>query len=77
MRIIALLLVAIVAFSHAAFLVLEMFYWNDPTGREIFGTTPEFWINPETHGDLSISRRRRKRRFNRTEGRTKVEATPC
>jgi plasmid maintenance system antidote protein VapI len=42
-----------------------------------FGTTPEFWINPETHGDLSISRRRRKRRFNRTEGRTKVEATPC
>ena len=42
MRIIALLLVAVVAFSHAAFLVLEMFYWNDPTVREILGTTPEF-----------------------------------
>ena len=42
MRIIALLLVAIVALSHVAFLVLEMFYWNDPVGRQIFGTTPEF-----------------------------------
>ena len=42
MRIIALLLVAFVALSHVAFLVLEMFYWNDPVGREIFNTTPEF-----------------------------------
>ena len=42
MRIIALLLVAFVALSHVGFLVLEMFYWNDPIGREIFGTTPEF-----------------------------------
>jgi putative membrane protein len=41
MRIIALLLVAFVALSHVAFLILEMFYWNDPVGREIFGTTPE------------------------------------
>jgi putative membrane protein len=42
MRIIALLLVAFVALSHVTFLILEMFYWNDPVGREIFGTTPEF-----------------------------------
>jgi len=42
MRIIALLLVAFVALSHMGFLVLEMFYWNDPAGREIFNTTPEF-----------------------------------
>ena len=42
MRIIALLLVAFVALSHVGFLVLEMFYWNDPVGRQIFETTPEF-----------------------------------
>ena len=42
MRIIALLLVAFVALSHGTFLILEMFYWNDPVGRDIFGTTPEF-----------------------------------
>jgi putative membrane protein len=42
MRIIALLLVAIVALSHVGFLVLEMFLWTDPVGHRIFGTTPEF-----------------------------------
>jgi putative membrane protein len=42
MRIIALLLVVIVALSHVGFLVLEMFYWNDPVGHSIFETTPEF-----------------------------------
>jgi putative membrane protein len=42
MRIIALLLVAIVALGHVGFLVLEMFLWNDPVGHRIFGTTPEF-----------------------------------
>ena len=42
MRIIALLLVAFVALSHVAFLVLEMFYWNNPVGYQIFNTTPEF-----------------------------------
>jgi putative membrane protein len=42
MRFIALLLVAIVALSHVGFLVLEMFYWNDPVGHRIFETTPEF-----------------------------------
>ena len=42
MRFIALLLVAFVALSHVGFLVLEMFYWNDPIGQRVFGTTPEF-----------------------------------
>jgi putative membrane protein len=42
MRIIALLLVAIVMLSHVGFLVLEMFYWTDPTVIERFGMTPEF-----------------------------------
>jgi putative membrane protein len=42
MRIIALLLVAFVALSHAGFLILEMFYWNTPIGHQVFNTTPEF-----------------------------------
>jgi putative membrane protein len=42
MRIIALLLVAVVALSHLGFMVLEMFYWNHPIGRQIFETTPDF-----------------------------------
>jgi len=41
MRIIALLLVAIVALSHVGFLILEMFYWTDPIGLQMFETTPE------------------------------------
>lgn len=38
---VAQLLVALVALSHAGFLVLEMFLWNTPTGRRIFRLTPE------------------------------------
>lgn len=34
--------ILIVATMHVAFLVLEMFLWNTPTGRKIFGLTPEF-----------------------------------
>jgi putative membrane protein len=41
MRMISLLLIALVALIHVGFLVLEMFYWNDPIGREIFKMTPE------------------------------------
>lgn len=41
MRMISLLLVALVALVHTGFLVLEMFYWNHPIGREIFNMTPE------------------------------------
>jgi putative membrane protein len=36
------LLVAIVALLQAAFLVIEMFLWDTPTGHRIFRITPEF-----------------------------------
>jgi putative membrane protein len=42
MKILADLLTALVAALHVYFLVLEMFLWDRPTGRRIFGTTPEF-----------------------------------
>jgi putative membrane protein len=34
--------VALVALLHAYFLVLEMFLWDKPTGRRVFGLTSEF-----------------------------------
>ena len=42
MRILANLLTALVGALHIYFLVLEMFLWDQPRGRRIFGTTPEF-----------------------------------
>ncbi len=39
---IATVLVGLVAAIHVYFLVLEMFLWDTPKGRRIFGTTPEF-----------------------------------
>jgi len=36
------LLVAITALLQAAFLVIEMFLWDTPTGHRIFHLTPEF-----------------------------------
>ena len=42
MRALALTLTLIVAALHGGFLVLEMFLWELPAGRRIFGTTPEF-----------------------------------
>lgn len=41
MRMLALLLVALVALIHTGFLVLEMFFWNHPIGQQIFNMTPE------------------------------------
>ncbi|SIT80995.1 putative membrane protein [Yoonia rosea] len=35
-------LVVLVALIHAYFVVLEMFRWEAPRTRKIFGTTPEF-----------------------------------
>jgi putative membrane protein len=37
----AFIAVALVALSHVGFLVLEMFLWDRPIGRRIFGMTPE------------------------------------
>jgi putative membrane protein len=34
--------VALVAFLHLYFLVLEMFLWTRPSGLKAFGLTPEF-----------------------------------
>lgn len=41
MAILANILVAIVALQHIAFLVLEMFLWDKPIGRKVFGNTKE------------------------------------
>jgi putative membrane protein len=38
---IASILIGLVALSHIGFLVLEMFFWDHPVGRRIFGMTPE------------------------------------
>jgi len=42
MMILAQILVGLVAVLHLGFLVLEMFLWNTPRGRGIFGNTSEF-----------------------------------
>jgi putative membrane protein len=34
-------IIAFVALSHVGFMILEMFYWDHPVGRRIFGMTPE------------------------------------
>jgi putative membrane protein len=34
--------VVVVALLHVYFLVLEMFLWDKPFGRRVFGLTPEF-----------------------------------
>lgn len=42
MYIAATVAVVLVALLHLWFLVLEMFLWTRPTGRKVFGLTPEF-----------------------------------
>ena len=41
MRVIANVLIGLVALSHFGFLVLEMFLWDHPIGRKVFRLTPE------------------------------------
>jgi putative membrane protein len=41
LRVVANVLTGLVALSHIGFLVLEMFFWDHPVGRRIFGMTPE------------------------------------
>jgi putative membrane protein len=36
------IVVALVAVLHLYFLTLEMFFWDKPLGRRIFGLNPEF-----------------------------------
>ena len=35
------ILIGFIALSHLGFMVLEMFFWDHPVGRRIFGMTPE------------------------------------
>lgn len=42
MVILANITVALVAFLHLYFLILEMFLWDRPRGLRTFGLTPEF-----------------------------------
>ena len=39
---IASVLIGLVALIHVYILVLEMFLWDTPKGRKVFGMTPEF-----------------------------------
>ena len=41
MRLLAGVLIVLVALAHLGFLVLEMFFWDHPVGRKIFSMTPE------------------------------------
>ena len=41
MKVAADLLTALVAVEHFGILVLEMFFWDHPFGRRLFGMTPE------------------------------------
>lgn len=42
MSALANILVGVVALIHVYVVVLEMFLWTKPTGRKVFGLTPEF-----------------------------------
>jgi putative membrane protein len=42
MSTIASVAVGLVALLHAAFLVLEMFFWTKPLGRKVFGLPADF-----------------------------------
>ncbi len=42
MHTIANIITGLVAALHIGFLILEMFLWQTPFGRRIFGLTPEF-----------------------------------
>ena len=41
MKLIARLLILLIAVEHVGILILEMFFWNHPVGQRIFGMTPE------------------------------------
>lgn len=42
MKILANLAVAFVALLHIGFMLLEMVFWTQPLGQEVFSITPEF-----------------------------------
>ena len=42
MKALAFLSALVVALLHVGFMVLEMVFWTEPFGQEVFGTTPAF-----------------------------------
>jgi putative membrane protein len=42
MQIISTIAVALIALLHVYIMILEMFLWNTPKGRKVFGLSPEF-----------------------------------
>ena len=42
MKVLELFFVALVAFLHIYFMILEMFYWNKPKGMKAFGLSKDF-----------------------------------
>ena len=42
MNTLSIIFIALVAFLHFYFMILEMFYWTKPKGQKAFGLTPEF-----------------------------------
>lgn len=42
------IIIGIVALLHVYFLILEMFLWDKPAGRQAFHTTPEFATQSKT-----------------------------
>lgn len=48
MSTLASFLIGVVAALHLGFLVLEMFFWDHPVGRRIFGMTPELSAGSRT-----------------------------
>ena len=39
---VSLLLTGLVAVEHLGIMILEMFYWDHPVGRKVFGMKPDF-----------------------------------
>lgn len=48
MKIVANLLVSLVAIQHIGFMVLEMFFWTKPLGLKVFKTNLEFAQQSQT-----------------------------
>ena len=48
MNIVVNIITVIVALLHTYFLILEMFLWEKPAGRQAFHTTPEFAAQSKT-----------------------------
>ena len=48
MKYLQILLIALVAFEHLYFMILEMFFWTKPKGLKTFGLTKEYAESSKT-----------------------------